>query len=437
MLTSPLHGAPRKDAQKGTTHRAALGGLVASALALLVSPGPSVAADAGSFDAPTVRTVPLPNGGSHNTELTSVSCVDSKFCLAVGTYRPKAVWSNPEGEHPVVMRFDGRRWAKVSAPVPLNAELNGLDCLSRSHCVAVGERLESDGTSSPFVEQLSGAVWSVTPLTAPTPFAVNAIQLQAVSCVTAASCTAVGWDRGTGYPRGVDPVTGLVAKEVSGRWTVQPLAPLVPMRVNSALGSVVVPSNAFDPNYLMSVSCAPRCVAVGQGQAFAESAQGWSPITTAPLVLNGVTCGPGQPCLAVGTGGQGMAGPVVVQTSTAIARLSGAQWRRVSSPNTSSPSNVLNAVGCWDARCVAVGAVSGSPVLNPSVNRDGGVLVEMETGGRWTRGPTLRTPGNVDDTLTSVSCPTRQTCVAVGQSVLDALRVPSGPIHALSVLITR
>jgi hypothetical protein len=336
------------------------------------------------------------------------------------------------------MRFDGQRWSKVRAPAPLNAELNGVDCLSRSQCVAVGERFAAaDGSSSPLVESLSGTVWSLQPLTGPAPFRVNAMQLQAVSCVSVGQCTGVGWDSGTGYPRGVNPVTGLVAQESSGGWTVQPLAPLVPTSMNSALGDVVVPSNTFDPNYLMSVSCTPgRCVAVGQGQAFAESPQGWSPIGTASLVLNGVTCALGQSCLAVGTAGQGMAGPVVVSTSTSIARLSGADWRRVSSPNTTSPSNVLNAVACRTARCVAVGSVSGTPVLNPNLNREGGVLVETETGGRWTLGKPLRTPGNVDDTLVSVSCPTRHTCVAVGQSVLDVLRSPSGPLQALSVLIT-
>ena len=407
-------------------------------LALLSNPGSSDAADARLSAAASVRAVPVSNGGSQNIELASVSCVDPTFCLAVGTYRPQAVWNNPQGEYPVVMRFDGQRWSKVRAPAPLNAELKGVDCLSRSQCVAVGVRFAAaDGSSSPLVESLSGTRWSLQTLTGPAPFRVNAMQLQAVSCVSVGQCTAVGWDSGTGYPRGVNPVTGLVAQESSGEWTVQPLAPLVPTSMNSALGYVVVPSNTFDPNYLMSVSCTPgRCVAVGQGQAFAESPQGWSPIATASLVLNGVTCALGRSCLAVGRAGQGMAGPVVVSTSTSIARLSRTEWRRVSSPNTTSPSNVLNAVACRAARCVAVGSVSGTPVLNPNLNREGGVLVETGTGDRWALGKPLRTPGNVDDTLASVSCPTRDTCVAVGQSVLNVFRSPSGPIHALSVLIT-
>ena len=120
----------------------------------------------GQFRYPTVDR--------ENIELASVSCVDPTFCLAVGTYRPQAVWNNPQGEYPVVMRFDGQRWSKVRAPAPLNAELKGVDCLSRSQCVAVGVRFAAaDGSSSPLVESLSGTRWSLQTLTGPAPFRVR------------------------------------------------------------------------------------------------------------------------------------------------------------------------------------------------------------------------------------------------------------------------
>jgi hypothetical protein len=372
-----------------------------------------------------------------NTELASVSCVTSTFCIAVGTYRPHAAFDNFQGEHPVVMKFDRHRWSNTAAPTPPNAELNGVDCLSRSSCVAVGEQITAEGTTSPLVEELKGTSWSATLLSVAAIYPVNAVELHGVSCVAVDRCTAVGWDNGVGYGRGVNPVTGLIAVEKAGHWSVQPLAPLEPTSVNSALGSVVVPSNAFDPTYLMSVSCGTaRCVAVGQGRAFAQSPTGWSPIATTPLVLNGVVCVSGPSCTGVGRAGQGSAGPVVVTTSTSVARLSGAMWQRVPSPNTTSPTNELDAVACRAARsCVAVGSVTGPPVFG-DVHREGGALVEIASGGRWNLAPPLRTPAQVDDSLASVSCPTPHLCIAVGQSVVDVLHVPSGPTQALSVRIT-
>ena len=412
-------------------------GVLAALLALLDSTGLPEGAARPSESA-RVQAVPVGQGGSPNTDLTAVSCVGLTFCVAVGTYRSGAAFNNYQGEHPVVMRYDGHKWSNTSAPALANAELNGVDCLARTSCVAVGEQIAADGSTSPLVEELKGAIWSVTPLPGPAIFPVNEIQLQAVSCISVGHCTAVGWDRGVGYPRGVTPATGLIAQDSPEGWTVQTLAPLVPTQMDSALGSVVVPSNAFDPSYLMSVSCTPgQCVAVGPGRAFVQSEGRWNPTANPPPMLNGVTCASGSACIGVGQSGQSMAGPVVVSTSASIAQLSGIRWRSVPSPNTTSPSNVLNAVACWSARsCVAVGSVSGTSPLSPNVNREGGVLVELLAGGRWTLARPFRTPERVDDTLASVGCPTQHVCLAVGQSVVDALRVPSGPIHALSVLIT-
>jgi hypothetical protein len=421
-----------------TRRLARAGGLVVVVLTLLASPGLGMAAASHPFVAASVRAVPVGRSGSLNAELAGVSCVASTFCVAVGTYRPRAAFSSYLGEHPVVMKFDGHKWSDMSASTPLNAELNGVDCLGRSSCVAVGEQIAADGSTSPLVEELKGHLWSVIPLAAPAIFAINSVELHAVSCVSVGHCIAVGWDRGVGYPRGVSPATGLIAQEEAGKWSVQPVAPLVATTVNSALGSVVVPSNAFDPTYLMSVSCTwARCVAVGQGRTFVQSPGGWSPIATTPLVLNGVTCVSGQSCIGVGRAGQAQAGPVVIPTSTSIANLSGTTWRRVLSPNATSPTNELDEVACGAAgSCVAVGSVTGPPVYG-DVNQEGGALVEVESGGRWSLARPLRTPTQVDDSLVSVSCPTQYTCVAVGQSAVNGLDVPSGPIHALAILITR
>lgn len=395
-------------------------------------------ADASVSTGVNVRVLALPMGGSQNTELASVSCVSTNFCIAVGTYRTQAASKNLGKEHSVIMRFNGRKWTVVDAPTMADSELNGIDCLSRSSCVAVGEQISNEGSSAPIVEELNGTSWSLTPLANPSIYPIDATQLHAVSCVSAGNCTAVGWDSGLGYVRGVMPTTGIIAHESPAGWAIQTLAPLVPTRVNSPLGYVVVPSNAFDPSYLMSVSCTPaRCLAVGQGESFVEAGGNWSELTTFPLVLNGLTCTAEQACLGVGHAGQGLGGSVVVSTSTAVAQLSGSHWHRVPSPNRTAPSNVLSAVACRAGQsCVAVGSVSGAPVLSPHVNAQGGLLVETERGERWVLAKPLRTSKSIDDTLASVSCPSLHTCIAVGNSASDSLRIPSGPIRALATLIS-
>jgi hypothetical protein len=427
---------PKAGLSSMTRRSACAAALGTVSLALVASPGLGVAATSQPSISASVKPVPVGPSGSPNTELAGVSCVTSTFCVAVGTYRPGAAFASYQGEHPVLLKFDGHKWSDMTAPTPRNAELNGVDCLARSSCVAVGEQIAADGSTSPLVEELKGNLWSVTSLPAPAIFTVNSVELHGVSCGSAGRCTAAGWDRGVGYAQAISPVTGLIAQEEAGKWSVQPVAPLVPTPEASALGSVVVPSNGFDPSYLMSVSCttSAQCVAVGQGRTFVQSSAGWSPLAATQLVLNGVSCVSGESCTAVGRAGQGQAGPVVIPTSTAIANLAGTTWRRVPSPNANSPTNELNEVACGAARsCVAVGSITGS-LYGGNVHQ--GVLVEVESDGRWSLARPLRTPPRVDDSLVSVSCPTRATCVAVGHSAINALNMPTGPIHALSVLIT-
>lgn len=377
----------------------------------------------------------LPAGAVVNTELNSVSCAHPTFCMAVGEFRPDGRFMQDQGEHPVVLRYDGRRWSKMPSPAAVGTELNGVSCVSKSACVAVGERVSEEGDSSPFIEEMKGTRWSVVSPASPAIFKVNANHLESVSCISAGKCVAVGWDDGVGYGRALNPVTALIARKGPTGWTVNPVAPLVPTPQGPSAGSVVVPISR-NPAYLMSVSCTSMlCVATGEGASFAERQGTWSPLDTSPLVLNGVTCSLAATCVGVGRDGQGLSGAVVVTVSTAAATLSGRRWQRVPSPNTPSASNALNAVSCWAARsCVAVGAAIGSPQEQPN-NREEAALIEVEAMGRWLLAKPPTTPIKVDVSLSSVSCPSPRVCIAVGQSAEKALHVPSGPIHAVAVRV--
>jgi len=395
--------------------------------------------------APKVAVHALALPGEGNVELTSVSCVDPTHCVAVGTFRPQAIWNNNSaGEHPVIMRFDGRRWSTVASPDVVNAELNGVACVSLTACVAVGDQAPSEDSSSTFIEEEADSVWTVVPSPNPAWYTGGSDYfLEGVSCVSSSDCTAVGSVYGFGYGRGTQPSTGLVERESAIGWTVVPLAPLVPTPIPPA-STTLVPYNALDPTLLTSVSCSQsNCIAVGEEASVATTAASWASIKTSPLDLSGVSCTSELSCVAVGEGGPGVADHTAINFSTSVADVSGSQWQRVSSPNTMQADNSLRAVSCsGTGSCVAIGQFSpsgghiedtgGRPIIKDGA---GGPLIEVERQRRWFVAPVAPTPLRIDDMLNSVSCPSPHSCVAVGESVVNADRSPSGLIQAYAVRI--
>jgi hypothetical protein len=375
---------------------------------------------------PTVQlhTLLITHGQDANVDLSSVSCVNPTFCIAVGTRHAPS--DGPLGS-PVILRFDGRSWSKMAAPAIADAALNGVSCVSRAACVAVGQQVVSElVSSSPLIEELRGATWSVTASSSPAYFPVNANLLQAVSCLSANRCTAVGWDDGSGYPRNVSSVEGLVGTRSSAGWSVTSFAPLVRVSEGSAMGPIVVPSSAFDLFTPTSVSCETSvCLAVGGGRSVMNEGQTWTSLSTLPALIYGIACGSGMRCIGVGDDSG--------TTGTYIATLHGSTWKRIASPNSSASSNMLEAVACSrDHLCVAVGSYSGTPT--PGQFR-GGTLVEFQAKGVWRLAPSLRTPADVDDALMSVSCPGSHVCIAVGNSTVNAFHEPQGPGSALALRI--
>lgn len=116
--------------------------------------------------------------------------------------------------------------------------------------------------------------------------------------------------------------------------------------------------------------------------------------------LSGVSCVSTNWCVAVGetTGG----GP----QRTVIETWNGKRWNRTPSPNASG-SNTLLAVACANHDfCVAVGYLLHFGTASRN-------LAEVFNGQRWTlRPPPSPEAGN--DNLSSVSCPTAGWCMAVG-----------------------
>jgi hypothetical protein len=138
--------------------------------------------------------VPSPNEGpsADFDLLNSVSCASSTFCIAVGSY------SNYGGgiERTLVERWNGTTWSILSSPnrggLYYPNELNGVSCLSRNKCVAVGDYDMASGAElrKTLVESWTGSRWALDASATGGP--LSDASLTSVSCINAKACVAVG-----------------------------------------------------------------------------------------------------------------------------------------------------------------------------------------------------------------------------------------------------
>jgi len=261
----------------------------------------------------TVQATPSPLNefGPTSDQLTSISCVSTQFCEAVGPASAE-VWNGTSWQVQTtpagavtptsvscatvdfcmtvngfgqVVIWNGTAWS-VGPKVTGFSQVASVSCLSASFCEAVGE-----GPSGENAAVWNGTSWSAQPTAGPAGVVLNAVTCPAVN-----SCEAVGAVYGLG-----NPVT--LAETWNGStWTVQ----LTP-NPSVSQGSV-----------FNSVSCvsASSCTAVGQYQfsnlglsdTLAEVWNGttWSlrstpsNINAGQNILSGVSCVTGPACVAVG-----------------------------------------------------------------------------------------------------------------------------------------
>jgi hypothetical protein len=275
-----------------------------------------------SWDGTNWTAITIP--GSAQTTLTSVSCTSVTFCEAAG-YKPHGA-----DYLPVALRWNGTSWRTQSTPLPagvIQGALGGVSCVSRSSCVAVGE---SFGALSTFSETWNGTAWTPsrmpgtrpqyegvscasstscfavsgltvafwngatwTAQTLPPPSPGEVASLSAVSCSSAAACTAVGSYDTNGRPY------ELIYRWNGATWTQQTGA---------------VPNHSTD---MYGLWCGPvACTAVGEqgihhihnevlaerwnGTAWAKAAGIVVPAGTILSELYGVSCHTQRDCMAVG-----------------------------------------------------------------------------------------------------------------------------------------
>jgi hypothetical protein len=302
------------------------------------------------WDGATWSVVPsvTPSGTNVFATLASISCVGTTDCTAVGTAQKIVLPSSQYTGSVLIERWNGTKWVAVATPAPAaklaDAVLHAVSCSSATDCLAVGS-YTVDTNQGPVTHMLSehwnGTAWVVVAM----PGSSDA-QWNGISCASAASCTAVGFD-GSAH--------ALVAQWNGSSW---------------ALGTPAS-TPAGKTAYLTSVSCigATDCTAAGElvgnkAQTLVERWNGatWSieatPATTTNARLNAVSCTSATSCTAVG--GTDPSGTYFPPTGTPIIeRWNGVTWSvdPPATPPAGTGSVSLVGVACTsDTVCTAVGS---------------------------------------------------------------------------------
>jgi hypothetical protein len=185
-----------------------------------------------------IQPTPHPRGAKASA-LYGVSCTSASACTATGFY-----YTSTGTAMPLAERWDGMAWAIQRTPSPATFDYNYLtavSCTSAAACTASGYYLASTGQVT-LAERWNGTAWAIQPT--PNPRSAKDSVLYGVSCTSAAGCTASG----SYYTSGGAQLT--LAERWNGTaWAIQP-----------------TPSpRGVSASYLAGVSCtsASACTAVG------------------------------------------------------------------------------------------------------------------------------------------------------------------------------
>jgi outer membrane protein OmpA-like peptidoglycan-associated protein len=393
--------------------------------------------DVESAGAWSYRRAPMPSDASTtspNGVLDAVSCASASGCVAVGSYANTVAGSTDQ--QALIDVGTGGAWATVAVPLPAGASstpqnsLDSVSCSSVGNCTAVGTYESAAGNQRALLVVETAGTWAA--VVAALPVDADAAHpddaLDAVTCTTAIDCVAVGSYVSTS-PSSTCPskdcLQALMDVEAAGTWAAV-VAPLPP----NATGS---PQNG---NSLAAVTCTStaNCVAVGsyvdtaggsEPLLDAEASGSWTAVV-APLPgdasatpntdsLTAVTCVSQGNCVAVGQYDSKLEDPEgLIETETT------GTWAAATAPvpgdaDVALPDVLLTSVSCSTlTSCVAVGSYEIPPIRNLSPD----ALLDAEVDGVWVAG-TVDLPGDASTAqpysdLAGVTCVAPWSCVAVG-----------------------
>lgn len=293
----------------------------------------------------------VPTPAPVHRALYAVSCTSATWCIAVGVN-----FIDAEGDTtPLTESWNGHRWSV--RPIPpqsdVSPELLGVSCVSPADCTAVGNTIGSKGSLRTLAESWNGRAWS--PVPTPNPGRAGDEYpddwLDGVSCTSPAVCTAVGQYT---YGKTGANQAPLTESWNGTHWTAVP-APnkdssgslnavsCVSARFCAAVGTYLS-GEYVDNKTLLEVWNGSRWTA--------------EPATTVNSEMNGVSCTSPQACWAAGFYWKGaLSGPPVRNLAEFW---NGRKWSRVPVPDAGGArgNDALAAVSCPSARaCAAVGNV--------------------------------------------------------------------------------
>jgi hypothetical protein len=344
---------------------------------------------------------------SPNVTLSAVSCTSSTSCLAVGDYddtsgNQQALLVSGAPTSPSASSVA----APASAGSNPDVSLNAVSCTT-ADCVAAGSFLDSSGnTQALIVSNLSGS-WAATSVAPPNAASNPDAKLTAVSCDPTVGCAATGT-----YQDASGDTQSMLVTYGSNGW---------------AATEAPVPTGFTSPQVqIVSVSCASSgCAAAGtfdangytQGLLLGgspASPASWS-ASEAPLgsgqapndaaSVQAVGCDPASSCVALGRYVDSSGNDDLL-----ILTDSGGAWTASQGPLPSGASGLdwISQVVCpAPGDCVAVGDYD-----EQGGGQDG--LLLTETNGTWSASQAPLPSAGSDAYLSSVSCPSATSCVAVG-----------------------
>jgi hypothetical protein len=338
----------------------------------------------------SIQATPHP-ASQTRAELDGTSCPGPSMCLAVGqsTNASNVTYTLAE-------RWYNGKWAVQSMPpLPADqyADLASVSCISTASCTAVGMQQSKTGAYATLVENWNGSGWAIEP--SPSPSGGGEAFLTGVSCTAANACMAVGVHG--------NPNIGFAERWNGTAWSLVPTPNL--SAIQYGVGSVACTS-------------ATSCVAVGfyiqnlgsPGLTLAENWNGasWNVETTANPAgttgsfLSSVACPSPTSCTAVGFYSNGTTSLTLVETWNGIS------WSIVPSPNPAGYNITLLSLACsHNGTCLAVGFYYNTP--HKAV-----ALAESWTGTEWVVVKPPNPPRAAGTILLDVACAPATGYTAVG-----------------------
>jgi len=341
--------------------------------------------------------------GHQEGSFNAVSCVSDGNCVGVG--------SDDGSGGPLVQVETAGTWAPAVAltasSVDAQGSFYGVSCTTLTTCTVVG----SDTSNDPVVLTGNPSTWTSTTtavIVTASPTASHGT-LQAVSCPSITTCTAVGFDSSN------DPI---ILTGNPSTWT------------NATIATSVIADAGNASGYLKGVSCATSssCTAVGfdttgHPVSLTGNPSSWTSLTQGTLVLAsassaqgffyGVSCPSVNNCTVVG---EDNASRPIVLTGDPGSWTSATTGSEVTASSLNA-SGYLIGVSCVSANnCTAVGYdTSSEPIIL------GG---DPNTWTSATTGALVATPSVGTGRLSGVSCAGAGDCLAVGEDTANFGYVP-------------